>query len=65
MAEKSVYKKPAFIVALVICLLFLAVGTIFSVPFKTVSDQVFAFMTNNLGWSFIWGQVYLFLSAYS
>ena len=55
MAEKSVYKKPAFIVALVICLLFLAVGTIFSVPFKTVSDQFFAFMTNNLGWSFIWG----------
>jgi glycine betaine transporter len=65
MAEKSVYKKPAFIVALVICLLFLAAGTIFSVPFKTVSDQVFAFMTNNLGWSFIWGaSLFVFISLF-
>lgn len=65
MEEKSVYTKPAFIVALAICMLFLAFGAFAGDIFGEYTAKVFAFMTNNLGWSFIWGaSIFLFVVVF-
>ncbi len=61
----SIYTKPTFLIALVVMLLFVLLGTVWPVGFKEQADDVFAWMLTNLGWTFILGaSAFLFLIVF-
>jgi len=57
--------KMTFWISLAICLVFLLLGIAAPVKFGEYTNQVFSFMTDNLGWSFLIGAtVFLFVVIY-
>jgi len=57
--------KMTFWISLAICLVFLLLGVAAPVKFGEYTNQVFSFMTNNLGWSFLIGATaFLFIVIY-
>ena len=63
--NKGKSAKITFWVSLGICLVFLLLGIAAPVKFGEYTTQVFNYMTENLGWSFIIGaSVFLFLIIY-
>ncbi len=53
--EKSFYTRPGFIIAIIICAVFVILGIVATEAFADVTGKVFTWMVTYLGWTFILG----------